>query len=51
MKPQGVEILVDGMVKASFELDGMVTAYETMPFVRFIPGYEGYSMNSLQSAR
>lgn len=44
--PKEVEkILVEEMVKASFEIDGMVTAYEMTPFVRFIPGYEESSLN------
>jgi len=39
------KILVEEMVKASFEIDGMVTAYEMRPFVRFIPGYQDFSLN------
>jgi len=39
------KILVEELVKASFEVDGMVTAYEMMPFVRFIPGYMDFSLN------
>lgn len=39
------KILVEEMVKASFEVDGMVTAYEAKPFVRFIPGYMDFSLN------
>ncbi len=44
--PKKVEkILVEEMTKASFEVDGMVTAYESKPFVRFIPGYKDFSLN------
>ncbi len=39
------KILVEEMVKASFEIDGMVTAYEMRPFVRFMPGYKDFSLN------
>ncbi len=39
------EILVEEMVKASYEVDGMVTAYEVRPFVRFMPGYMESSLN------
>jgi len=39
------KILVEEMVKASYEVDGMVTAYEVKPFVRFIPGYMDSSIN------
>jgi len=39
------KILVEEAVKASFEIDGMVTAYEMRPFVRFIPGYQDFSLN------
>jgi len=39
------KILVEETVKASFEIDGMVTAYEMRPFVRFMPGYKDFSLN------
>ena len=39
------KILVEELVKGSFEIDGMVTAYEIKPFIRFIPGYMDFSLN------
>lgn len=39
------KILIEEMTKASFEVDGMVTAYEMKPFVRFMPGYMDFSLN------
>ena len=39
------KILVAEAVQASFEIDGMVTAYEMRPFIRFMPGYKDFSLN------